>query len=252
MKNNLVYQTDQLVRYFKKNRVTWKQFYESERVIIKQLHLDRHHTILDIGCGCGGLGLALAEQFGTEGYIGVESNTLAAAAGQVMNPRGQILCGDILDLSRDVLHEKRFDVVFSLGCVDWNIRFSDILATAWNHVLPGGYLVSTFRLTTEEGCSDFEKSYQYINYDKILEGERASYIVLNAKSLMQQLIDFNTSEINAYGYWGAPSATAVTPYDRLCFAAFSIRKRKTDNVDALRCYLNLPTEILDALGLQTQ
>lgn len=244
---NIVYQTHRISRYFTRNRVAWQQFYESERVIIEQLGLDHHHRILDIGCGCGGLGMALRERFGIENYTGVEINASAAEAGRIMNPKAQILHGDILDLSRNALRDKHFDVVFSLSCVDWNIRFSDMLAAAWNHVLPGGHLVSTFRLTVGEGCSDFERSYQYINFDGVPEGECASYVVLNAGTLIEQLIGFNPSRINAYGYWGSPSATAVTPYERLCFAAFSVRKRRPDDVGALRCQLDLPAEILDVL-----
>lgn len=245
--SNIAYQTDQLARYFAQNRVTWQQFYESERVIIDQLCLDRHHTILDIGCGCGGLGMALRDRYGVENYTGVEINELAANAGRMMNPEARILCGDILDLSQNTLREKRFNVVFSLSCVDWNIRFSDMLTAAWNHVLPEGCLVATFRLTVEEGCDDIERSYQYINFDGVLEGERASYVVLNAKTLMQQLVSFNTSEINAYGYWGAPSSTAVTPYERLCFAAFAIGKRKPGDIGTLRSQLDLPVEILNSI-----
>lgn len=244
---NIVYQTDQIARYFTQNRVAWQQFYESERVIIDQLGLNQHDVILDIGCGCGGLGLALRDRFEIENYTGVEINQSAAETGRVMNPKAHILCGDILDLSRDVLHDRCFSVVFSLSCVDWNVRFSDMLAAAWNHVLPGGHLVSTFRLTVEEGCGDFSRSYQYINSDEIMEGERASYVVLNAKDLIQQLRKFNPAEISAYGYWGAPSVTAVTPYEKLCFSAFSIRKRKSADVGALCSHLELPAEILNVL-----
>ena len=249
---NIVYQTDRIARYFVQNRVAWQQFYESERVIIDQLGLDHDDEILDIGCGCGGLGLALRDRFKIKNYTGVEINQAAAEAGQRMNSKAHILCGDILNLSRDMLHDKHFDVVFSLSCVDWNVRFSEMLATAWNHVLPGGHLVSTFRLTAKEGCSDFSRSYQYINYDGVPQGERASYVVLNAKDLVQQLVEFNPSEINAYGYWGTPSVTAVTPYERLCFAAFSIRKRKSGDVGVLCFHLKLPAEILKALELPPQ
>lgn len=249
MKANIVYSTDQIARQYTRSRISWGQFYESERVVVSQLSLDHHREILDIGCGCGGLGMALRDQFGVENYTGVEINAAAAEAGRAMNPKAKILCGDILDLSLNELYGKRFDAVFSLSCVDWNVRFFDMLAAAWSHVFPGGHLVSTFRLTVEEGCSDFERSYQYINYDGVLEGERASYVVLNAKTLMEQLVSFNPSGIKAYGYWGTPSTTAVTPYKRLCFAAFSIQKRKSDDVCALRCQLDLPEEILKVLEL---
>lgn len=248
MKNNLVYQTDQIARYFTQHRVAWEQFYESERVILSRLQLGAQHEVLDIGCGCGGLGVALRDQFGVNHYTGVESNASAAEAGRGLNPRARILCGDILDVSRTALRDQRFDVVVSLSCVDWNLRFSDMLAVAWEHVRPGGHLVSTFRLTVEEGCDDFERSYQYINFDGRLEGERAAYVVLNARTLVEKLARFHPSEISAYGYWGAPSATAVTPYQKLCFAAFSIRKREPEEDGALRWRLDLPPEILDVVG----
>jgi SAM-dependent methyltransferase len=246
---NIVYQSSEIARYFAHNRVKWQQFYESERRIIEQLHLGSEHTVLDIGCGCGGLGMALRDQFGIRDYTGVEINKLAADAARTLNPQAKILFGDILELSGNALRGKRFDAVFSLSCVDWNVRFSDMLIAAWNQVAPGGHLVSTFRLTVEEGCGDIERSHQFINSEGTLKGERACYVVLNAKSLMEELGRFDPSRINAYGYWGAPSGTAVTPYERLCFAAFSVRKRKPDDVVPLFRHLDLPAEILEAVGL---
>jgi len=232
MNRNIVYQTEQLVRYFSRNRVTWPQFYESERVIIDGLGLDARRSVLDVGCGCGGLGLALSERHGV--------------AARVMNPRAEILCGDILQLSRVELGGRQFDVVFSLSCVDWNVQFADMLASAWSHVVSGGFLVATFRLSDRRGCADMTQSYQYINFDGACEGERAAYVVLNARDLMQAIIGFDPAEINAYGYWGEPSKTAITPYERLCFCAFSIRKRNGQR-DGLRLQLKLPAEIQDAM-----
>lgn len=246
--SNIAYTSDQLVRYFAQNRVTWSHFYESERVIIEQLGLGSHHQVLDIGCGCGGLGLALRDQFGVTRYVGVEINPSAAQAGSAMNPTAEILCGDILDLSRNALRNRVFDVVFSLSCVDWNVCFADMLASAWGHVAPGGRLVATFRLTVEQGCNDINRSYQYINYDGVREGECASYVVLNAKALLEQLLSFTPSSINAYGYWGAPSSTAVTPYEKLCFAAFSIRKRTADDSGMVHSLLSLPEDMRAYLG----
>jgi SAM-dependent methyltransferase len=251
VKRNVAYQTDQLVRYFARNRVAWSQFYESERVIVGRLNLDSRQTILDIGCGCGGLGLALRERFGVEDYTGVEINASAAEAGRALNPAAHILCGDILDLCENEIREKQFNVVFSLSCVDWNVRFADMLSAAWGRVLPGGHLVATFRLVDAQGCNDLEQSYQYINFDGKREGERASYVVLNATSLIQELLAFDPSEINAYGYWGAPSVTAVTPYEKLCFSAFSIRKRSGDT-GVVRFDLNLPAEIRAVMGFSNQ
>jgi SAM-dependent methyltransferase len=246
MNQNTAYATDQIARYFARNRVRWAQFYESERIIISRLGIDHKDSILDIGCGCGGLGLALREQFGVQKYTGVEINRQAAEAARAMNPSARILCGDVLDLRSGELHLQRFDVVFSLSCVDWNVQFSEMLGAAWDFVRPGGCFVGTFRLTDEEGCSDRQRSYQYINFAGIREGEIASYVVLNAGYLLQTLNRFSPAAIDAFGYWGAPSATAVTPYARLCFCAFAIRKRDGDSGDP-RLTLDLPPEIREVI-----
>ncbi len=248
MSSNIAYTTSELVRYFSHNRITWTQFYESERVIISRLHLDARCRVLDIGCGCGGLGLALRDQFGVTHYTGVEINSQAAEAARAMNDGARILHGDILDLTRGELRGQQFDVVFSLSCVDWNVRFAAMLGAAWEHVLPGGWFVATFRLTDAAGCDDMARSYQHINFDGTRSGERAAYVVLNAGALMKTLMGFNPAAIEAFGYWGPPSASAVTPFERLCFCAMAIRKRAGES-DPVRLQIDMPTEIRSAMGL---
>jgi SAM-dependent methyltransferase len=245
--DNVAYGTDQISRYFSQNRVRWDQFYESERRIIERLGLEQRDKILDIGCGCGGLGLALREKFGVTDYTGVEINRPAAESAKEMNRGATIVPGDILSVSGGKLAGRLFDVVFSLSCVDWNVRFADMLAAAWTHVTPGGRFVATFRLTTEKGCNDITRSYQFVSYNGQMEGERASYVVLNAGELVERLLEFDPAEISAYGYWGKPSPTAVTPFKDLCFAAFSIRKRAPANRAPVNLQLDLPTEIVGTI-----
>jgi SAM-dependent methyltransferase len=141
MSANIAYRTDELARYFSRNRIRWEQFYESERAILGRLGLKAGHSVLDIGCGCGGLGMALQDKFGVTDYTGVEINGAAAAAGRVLNPGARILEGDVLEVSGADLRGSVFDLVVSLSCVDWNVCFHDMLAAAWRHVRPGGFLV---------------------------------------------------------------------------------------------------------------
>ena len=244
---NVVYRTDELSLYFSANRIEWDQFYESERATISRLGPQKHDTILDIGCGCGGLGLALRERFSICDYTGVEINELAAETARAMNSEARILCGDIVQLSKGALAGKWFDIVFSLSCVDWNADFSEMLAAAWTHVRPGGHLVSTFRITLDEGCDDIGRSYQYINSSGSREGEHATYVVKNASSLLEELANLGPSEIDAYGYWGSPSPTAVTPYEALCFVAMSARKRHASDTLPLRLRLDLPQDVIAEL-----
>jgi hypothetical protein len=87
-----------------------------------------------------------------------------------------------------------------------------------------------------------DQSYQFINFHGARSGERAAYVVLNARNMMDMLYGFDASAIEAYGYWGAPSASAVTPYARLCFCAVSVRRRDSDS-GPMRLRLDLPPEI---------
>ena len=49
--------------------------------------------VLDIGCGCGGLGLALKERFELTGYTGVEISRKAAKMARKMNAGANIITG---------------------------------------------------------------------------------------------------------------------------------------------------------------
>lgn len=242
---NIEYQTDWLSEYFSAHRVAWDQFYPSERAVIEALQPDAGSSILDVGCGCGGLGLALRERFGVTRYEGVEINAAAAAAARRMNPAAQIHAGDVLKISTGQLSGKCYDVVFSLSCIDWNVQFEEMLKVVWGHVKPGGHLVATFRLTDGPGCKDFDQSYQFMNADGLMQGERAAYVVSNAAVLWGQLGQLGADRLRAHGYWGTPSATAVTPYNRLCFVALALRKGLPGAAGApIDMQLQLPPDIL--------
>lgn len=241
MKKNIKYQTKNIADYFSEHRVKWNQFYESEKIVIEGIGIKDTDDILDIGCGCGGLGLALKEKFGVDQYTGVEINELAAETAIKLNPKAKILCGDFLELSKSSILNKEFDMVFSLSCFDWNIQFDEMLYSSWNYVKPGGALIATFRLTHVDGCDDISKSYQYID---INSGEFAAYVVINAKVLINKLKKLLPERITAYGYYGKPSTTAVTPFTELCFAAFAIQKKDLPNLKDPELNLDLPQKIL--------
>lgn len=72
-----------------------------------------------------------------------------------------------------------------------------------------------------------EKSYQPITSDgKAVVCEYANYVVFNWKEFLATLSTFEPcpSMIKSFGYFGKPSATAVTPFDELVFAVFIVQK----------------------------
>lgn len=244
MNMNIPYQTPNIANFYSKQRVKFDQFYDSEKLAIRKLDLRTSDKVLDIGCGCGGLGLALFDQFGITEYTGVEINELAVLEARRMNHRATVHHGDFLKISNTLILGEKFDRVFSLSCIDWNIQFDEMLFTAWNHVANGGSLVATFRLASPERIDKQFESFQYINFEGKLSGEKAPYLVFNLQELLEKLTGLFPSSISANGYFGSPSKTAVTPYKKICFAAFIMTKGIGQQVQKPHLDLQIPEELL--------
>lgn len=240
---NIKYRSESLKTYFSNNRIRWDQFYESERKAIEKIWVGEAPAILDIGCGCGGLGLALQERFDACNYTGIEINDQAAEYATSLNPKAKIYSNDFLAIDDSELRPESFDFVFSLSCIDWQLNLDAMLKKAWSMTKPGGYFVASFRLTQEPSVNDARHSYQFINFEGKMEGEIAPYVVLNAKELMGMIRRLEAAYVYAYGYYGAPSATAVTPFKKLCFGVFAIQKPiNYHGYGLLRAELELPQE----------
>ena len=83
---NILYTTEKISSYFSENRIRWEEFYPSERNLFESINISSSDEVLDIGCGCGGLGLALSEKFGISSYTGIDINSSAIASGRLSTP----------------------------------------------------------------------------------------------------------------------------------------------------------------------
>jgi SAM-dependent methyltransferase len=228
---NIAYRTAAIARYFESHRMRWDQFYPSERWVLERLATRTGiRRVLDVGCAAGGLGLALEERFTLEQYVGVEINPQAVETARARQTRYRspvtFHLGDILEMPE--VPGGPFDLVANLSCSDWNIETRAITDACWRHVAPGGSLLISLRLTTGPSVNDFNKSYQFIRYEGAVSGdeEKANYVVFNVHDALHLFADLQprASDVLGYGYWGTPSATAVTPHDRLVFAVFAVTK----------------------------
>ena len=110
MSKNISYQTNEISNFYSKNRIKWLDFYESERKVFETVGLGKCASVLDLGCGCGGLGFALKERFGITNYTGIDINKTAINIAKSLNPEGNFINSDIADLKSDSL--KSYDFVF--------------------------------------------------------------------------------------------------------------------------------------------
>ena len=236
---NIHYTSNALTGYYTSHRNKWADYYPSERAVFEEVMLSVGETgrmrLLDVGCAAGGLGRALGERFRIGEYVGIDIHRGAIEAGKGIGGfrfPASLLAGDICELELD---PGSFDLVVSLSCADWNVRTMDIIKTCWHYVRPGGYFILSLRLTPKKNCCDFRNSYQYIHFSDSPpadsdEMEKAPYVVLNTSRAMSMLCSLATKPVSilARGYWGTPSSTAVTLYDRLVFAVLAVAKPKRD------------------------
>lgn len=227
---NISYKTNEIKKYFSQERIIWEHFYYSERKIIELYFksVKKKPDILDIGCGCGGLGLALKSKFNIKSYTGIEINKEAADHALNNNENQNIIHGDFLEIYKKKLLNT-YDLVFSLSCFDWQLNFNSMLSKSWNLVNNGGSLIISLRLTEDQTLNNINKSYQYINYSGFNTGEVAPYVVLNAKEILSIFKEMGVKEIRGYGFYGYPSRTAITPYKTVCFTVFLLTKIKRND-----------------------
>ena len=249
---NIHYKTDTIAKFYSQNRLRWDQFYPSEQFIFEKVFKEHGSikTVLDAGCACGGLGRALHERFGIGHYMGVDINRSSieqAQAEQCNYPiPSQFECADIAE-NTDFLKDKKFDLVTSLGCADWNCDTKQMIKTCWDYTADGGYFIFSFRLTNRQTLNGIEKSYQYIHFDKIdeLKGdeERAPYVVTNVGEMLEMIHGFHPrpDQLLGYGYWGTPSAMAVLPYKKVVFSVLAIRKNPENSETMIN--LSLPLDL---------
>ena len=247
MSENIKYASKQISEFYSNHRQGWDEFYPSEKRAFEKAAGDKKMLgdLLDAGCACGGLGSALSEKFTLNSYTGIDINEEAikwANKYRKLSGPARFISGDII---KEELNDQ-YDTVVSLSCADWNIETARIINTCWKSLKRKGYFVITLRLTTAQGVNDIKKSYQYINYSEKEENpDIANYVVFSFRDALKIIKGLSPSPelIGAYGYWGRPSPTAVTPFDKLVFAAFYIKKAGEDSAENIQAEFDLPGEV---------
>jgi len=234
MPQNIAYQSDAIGDFYSTHRRRWQDFYQSERHVFDLLAARgaRFADVLDVGCAAGGLGEALSERFGSvKTYTGVDINRHAAdVAGKLASGSDLIKSFIVADICTcRELAGHAFDLVTLLGVADWNVDARGIVAKCWEHVRPNGHLVISLRLTPHKTICDINRSFQFVWFEPTpppAHAERAPYYIFNVGEAVGWLArqEPKPEHLYVYGYWGKPSPAAQTPYERLLFSVFAIRK----------------------------
>jgi trans-aconitate methyltransferase len=132
-------------------------------------------TALDLGAGNGIVGEEL-RAIGVSSIVGVDLLPEAAAAAQRDRPEvyDDYLVADLTQLSADEqrrLTERKFNCLISVAALGFDDIPPQALATAYDQVLPGGWIALTIKedfLTTEDP-SGFQKLIRQMIDEKLLD-----------------------------------------------------------------------------------
>ncbi len=240
-------QAHEVERFSKAHRVSWSQYYESERTVLARLGLTEASRVLDFSYDCGGLGLGLREQFGVHHYTALCARKHRAQTVGMLYPEARVVEGEIQSLAEETLQPEAYDLVAGLGATDTAGSLEALLRRAFSYVRPGGLFVSSFRLTDRGTVADPELSYQDLDAGAETGIERTPYVVLNVRELLAVLKKLGPAQVSGYGYWGKPSSTAVTPFQMVCFAVLAVRKRCPGDGPTPGIELEIPENLLKTM-----
>ena len=223
--------TNLIKDFFSQNRNHFEDFYTTEKEVIQKVinKFDSNIDVLDLGCATGGLYQALIEINKNISYTGVDidQNSILFAKKKYKSPK--FINSDFHDFLNKA--KKKYNIVFSLSCFDWNLNNSSItefeneIKNIFSFVKEDGYIIFSIRLTKFNTIYNSNESYQII--ESTTEKLKAFYSIISYRDLNQLLLSLRVSEVIASGFTGKPSKTAVTPYKNIEFAVFALKKLKT-------------------------
>ena len=236
---NYVYRTPELAKHYSHQRASWSDFYPSERAVIERLELGAGSRVIDMGCACGGLGVALRERFEVVDYWGVDINSECIERAPTVCPHGQFVAGDFLDITERLPRD--FDLAASLGCADWNVQTEDLLRALFAHVKVGGHLLYSCRLSQDQPRSPgVTCAAQDIVFDEDVGAsacpEEAPYKVYRLEQVLGLLLGLGpVREIIAHGYFGdVPKTVKGLPWKRVFYLVCAVERASEDGPPRLR------------------
>lgn len=223
-----------LVAYYESHRSRPEELYPSERRFLPWL-ATRAGSVLDVGCGAGGLSAAWSAYRPGIRYTGVDLSGPLVDAARRAHPEHEFIqadCADGLPLA-----DGAADVVVALGWLHWEERYAQALAELWR--VTGRYTFFDLRLldTASADTAGRQRLALTADWD---ERTTVPYICTAWPRVAAMLLGLGPRRILGHGYWGSPAGTVIGVDQEVCFATFVLERGEATAVVRPEVALDLP------------
>lgn len=217
---------DTAVGYYKTQRHTLDELYESERVFFPSV-MARSSSVLDVGCAAGGTASIIHAVNPRARYVGVDISPAMVAAAQTLFPSldFRLTAGNRLDFP-----DGAFDTVLALGVLnhvpDYPALLREMLRVASRYVLVDLPRLVPHAHTFDAATSHMVLKQRFGDGDaQAAEETRVPYVVADAAEAIGLLArEPGALRVLVKGYFGAYNPSVVCPFPQLCFAVACIEK----------------------------
>ncbi len=243
-----------VVRFYSKQRCRPAELYESERRVLEAV-LPHVSSVADIGCAAGGFSSIFRALRPGIRYVGVDRVPAMITQARRLHPRTRF---ELLSGRRLPFPDRSFDLVFSSGTLHHNPDYPSLIREMVR-VSARFCVLDLPRLTDRPYRFRLETSHMAMDQPFGLRGRRPTdspgkvpYLLASPSELFRLLrgLDPPLRALAAVGYFGRPSRGVTLPVSRVCFCVACMVKGNGRGARPVRLYLDLPAEILRAMGRQ--
>jgi len=184
-----------LMNVYSQWRVKLEDFNESEKYFFTDELMSNVSSILDVGCGCGGLGNALKIRFGTAfSYTGINTKETCVIKGEKISPELKIIDGIF---PNSIKSGKMFDMICAFGFFHMVLEWKKLL---FNLTKFANKFVNVGVVSRLEGATVIDPDVSYYYY--LDSGDRVPSIAINIRELLNYCChhELRVKRIKYYGY----------------------------------------------------
>lgn len=223
-----------LVEYYETHRNRLADLYPSERRFLPWLAAQAE-SVLDVGCGAGGLAAVWTGLSPSIRYSGVDISAPLIEAARRAHPEHEFVRADAgTDLPFD---DGYGDAVVALGWLHWEERYAAALTELWR--VARRFVFFDLRLLDASGADATGAQRLALTGD--WDGRTTvPYICAAWPRVAELLLSLQPARILGHGYWGAPAGTVVGVNDQVCFATFVLERSGSSGRSRTEVALDLP------------